>query len=251
MHIRTSTVLTVVPVAFLAMAVGFVRNAGSKPAQAAPIPLVDPKFIDPAPSRVSIAEFLRKGGDASDYDCYVCHERNKPLKLRFDADNNVIVPKEHNDIVMGHGGHKRNNNCFNCHDETNLELLQTRDGRQLKLADSTPLCGSCHGPTYRDWEAGVHGRTSGSWNPKAADRSRLGCTSCHNPHAPPFPSRQPAPGPHLLHPVGSVESRDGALESWSVGVLGIGIPENPITPLLHCSITPLLHHSAGPINSTN
>ena len=40
-----------------------------------------------------------------------------------------IVPKEHADIVMGHGTHDRNNNCFNCHDEQNLELLQTRDGR--------------------------------------------------------------------------------------------------------------------------
>ena len=55
---------------------------------------------------------------------------------------------------MGHGTHNRNNNCFNCHDEQNLELLQTRDGRQIKLAESPLLCGSCHGPTYRDWEAG-------------------------------------------------------------------------------------------------
>ena len=60
--------------------------------------------------------------------------------------------------------HGRNNNCFNCHDETNLTLLQTRDGRELKLANSPPLCGSCHGPTYRDWEAGAHGRTSGYWD---------------------------------------------------------------------------------------
>ena len=65
---------------------------------------------------------------------------------------------------MKHGTHDRNNNCFNCHDEQNLELLQTRDGRQIKLAESPPLCGSCHGPTYRDWEGGAHGRTGGYWD---------------------------------------------------------------------------------------
>jgi hypothetical protein len=220
---KTNAVLFGISLAFILLAAAFALKSGGHATQrhlAAPegtngvasllagpqangsdIPLVDRNFIDPAPSRVSIAEFLRKGGDPSDYDCYLCHERNKPLKLKIDADNNIILPKEHSDLVMGHGGHKRNNNCFNCHDENNLELLQTRDGRQLKLADSTPLCGSCHGPTYRDWEAGVHGRTSGYWDRKQGDIARLGCTSCHNPHAPPFPKRQPAPGPHSLHPV--------------------------------------------------
>ena len=162
---------------------------------------MDTNFISTATARMSAADLIRSGGDTSGLDCYACHERNKPLKLKFNADGDVIVPKEHEDIVMGHGSHKRNNNCFNCHDETNLELLQTRDGRQIKLADSTLLCGSCHGPTYRDWEAGVHGRTSGFWQRAQGPIDRKGCTSCHNPHAPPFPSRQPAPGPHLLHPI--------------------------------------------------
>ena len=220
------------------------------------------------------------------------------------------------DIVMGHGKHGRNNNCFNCHNETNLTLLQPRDGRELTFADSAQLCGSCHGPTYRDWVAGAHGRISGYWDrgsspfsedeirdlPKLVDRLRhqsdpvsgfvwrqflnpeqvllanyqpsapntkqaqdvvvkalnkiIGepsiyqpdrfkdillspettslmqqsqqdanlvrlnrllledafpleltrnqrkvCVNCHNPHAPPFPSRKPAPGPHPLREI--------------------------------------------------
>jgi len=99
---------------------------------------------------------------------------------------------------MGHGRHNRNNLCYNCHNEANLEVFQTRDGRELKLSDSTPLCGSCHGPTYRDWEAGVHGRTSGYWNRQLGAIERKDCVSCHNPHSPRFPGRQPAPGPHPL-----------------------------------------------------
>ena len=129
------------------------------------------------------------------------HWMEGPPKLKFNAEGEVIVPKEHDDIVMGHGRHHRNNNCYNCHDENNLEELQTRDGRHLKLADSPALCGSCHGPTYRDWEAGVHGRTSGFWKRDLGPADRKVCTSCHNPHSPPFPSRQPAPGPHALHPL--------------------------------------------------
>jgi len=95
---------------------------------------------------------------------------------------------------MGHGTHNRNNNCFNCHDEQNLELLQARDGRQIKLAESAPLCGSCHGPTYRDWEAGAHGRTSGYWDRSAGPIQRRICVDCHNPHHPKFrrANRRPA-----------------------------------------------------------
>ena len=208
---KSSAVLTVAMVLFLALAALFASDAPGRAARhSPPVPLVDPKFVDPAPSRVSIAEALRKGADASDYDCYICHERNKPPKLKFDADNNIILPKEHSDIKMGHGSHNRNNNCYNCHDENNLTQLQTRDGRQVKLTEyNAALCGSCHGPTYRDWEAGVHGRTSGNWDRETGPIERLACTSCHNPHSPAFPTREPAPGPHALHPANDAPVQNG------------------------------------------
>jgi uncharacterized CHY-type Zn-finger protein len=108
---------------------------------------------------------------------------------------------------MGHGTHNRNNNCFNCHDEQNLELLQARDGRQIKLVESPLLCGSCHGPTYRDWEAGAHGRIGGYWDRSLGPMKRQICVDCHNPHRPKIPPCKPAPGPHLLHPVASVAAK--------------------------------------------
>jgi hypothetical protein len=197
---NTARVLMVVTVLFLSLAVAFIldksRHLASRPA----IPLVDSSFTSNATVRVSYSEMIRAKADLSDFDCYTCHERNKPPVLRFDDKHNLLIPTEHSDIVMGHGSHNRNNLCFNCHDETNLEQFQTRDGRQLKLTDSTPLCGSCHGPTYRDWEAGAHGRTSGYWNRELGTITRVDCVSCHNPHAPRFPSRKPAPGPHPLRP---------------------------------------------------
>lgn len=200
---RTSQVLLVLAALFATLAAAFALNLWGRVQKPAPIPLVDPKFTTPDTFRQSYATLMRNKADLSDFDCYACHEKGKPPPLRFDTNHNnqIIVPQEHaSSIVMGHGSHDRNNLCFNCHDEHNLELLQTRDRRELKLYESTPLCGSCHGPTYRDWEAGVHGRTGGYWNEALGVRTRQNCVDCHNPHKPKIPGREPAPPPHLLRP---------------------------------------------------
>lgn len=196
-----SLVLFSLSAVFLVLAVAFLLNPWARPQAREAIPLVDTNFLSTATVRQSYAELIRLNADLSDFDCYACHEKGKPPTIRFDTNQVIIIPKEHANLVMGHGSHNRNNNCFNCHNELNLEQLQTRDGRELKLSDSTPLCGSCHGPTYRDWEGGAHGRTGGSWNKASGETTRRNCVECHNPHAPKFPGRQPAPGPHPLHSV--------------------------------------------------
>lgn len=196
---RTQLTLLVLAAVFAGMAVTFLLGSSGRPVLHQ-IPLVDTNFLDTATVRRSYADLVRAKADLSDFDCYGCHEKGKPPQLRFDTNQNLIIPSEHSDIVMGHGSHGRNNNCFNCHNENNLEFLQSRDGRQLTFSDSPQLCGSCHGPTYRDWEAGAHGRTSGYWDRELGPIDRKQCVNCHNPHSPHFPGRQPAPGPHLLHP---------------------------------------------------
>jgi len=200
---KTGITLAVLCGTFSVLALGFLSDAGGRHLTPPAIPLVDTNFLDRATTRRSYADLVRAGEDLSDFDCYACHEKTKPPPLRLDTDGNIIVAKEHPDIVMGHGQHGRNNNCYNCHNETNLVLLQPRDGRELKFEDSPKLCGSCHGPTLRDWEAGAHGRTSGYWNRKPQADDRKVCVNCHNPHSPRFPSRKPAPGPHPLREIGA------------------------------------------------
>ena len=196
---KTRMTLAAVVAAFLALAVSFLADLWGRPgAGLYPISLVDTNFLDTATVRRSYADLARAKEDLSDFDCYACHEKGKPPPLRFDTNQNLVIPKEHANVVMGHGSHGRNNNCFNCHNETNLELLQTRDGRPVKFSDSPQLCGSCHGPTYRDWEAGAHGRINGYWNRNLGDSNRKDCVNCHDPHSPRFPGREPAPGPHPL-----------------------------------------------------
>ena len=195
---RTTLILAVVTLAFSALAVLVVANLWGHPPPSQNIPPVDPAFLQPTPWRRTYADLVAAKEDLSDYDCYGCHERNKPPPLRFDAAGKIIVPQEHSDIVMGHGSHDRNNVCYNCHNEQNLLTLQVRDGRVVKFDQIPLLCGSCHGPTYRDWEAGAHGRTSGYWDRSRGPIQRLSCANCHNPHAPKIPTRQPAPPPHPL-----------------------------------------------------
>ena len=183
---------------FLILIAGFLSDSWGRTPAIAPILLVDPALLQTNTVRESYSELARKEGDLSGFDCYACHEKGKALTLHYDANQNPVLPKEHEEITMRHGQHNRNNNCFNCHDENNLDQFQTRDGRALKFADSPALCGSCHGPTYRDWEAGAHGRISGKWTRAAGEFKREDCVSCHDPHLPKFPPRKPAPGPHPL-----------------------------------------------------
>jgi len=195
---RVPAVLFILTVAFLLLAVCFSRRKWMESEPLKAIALVDPELVRPTTMRTSYAQLIRMQADLSDFDCYGCHEQKKAVTLRFDGSNNLVIPKEHSDIVMRHGQHGRNNNCFNCHDDRNLLLLQARDGRQLKLENCPPLCGSCHGPTYRDWEAGAHGRTGGYWNKQAGEITRQICVDCHDPHSPKIPTRTPLPPPHPL-----------------------------------------------------
>ena len=204
MYIQNKTAFAVrgLVAVFLLLAAAFAMNLWGRFQPLPDIPLVNPVFTNTATVRLCIADKLSQGADPEDWNCYICHEAGKPPPLHFDTNHNVIVAEEHKEVVMGHGKHKRNNNCFNCHNEQNLLVLQTRDGHELKLTDSTPLCGSCHGPVYRDWEGGAHGRTAGYWNESLGERTRRPCAACHDPHSPPFPARPPAPGPHPLHAFG-------------------------------------------------
>ena len=202
--VSTNYWLGALTVVFLGLGAFFLANGAGRPVTGKKIPLVDVKFLDRTASRRTYADLVKANEDLSDYDCYGCHEKNKPPTIRFDANHRIIVPKEHSDIVMGHGSHDRNNLCYNCHNEQNLLTLQVRDGREVGFDNIPQLCGSCHGPNLRDWEAGAHGRTSGYWNRSLGAAERLSCANCHNPHAPRIPTREPAPGPHSLHgPAGS------------------------------------------------
>ena len=196
---RTNLWLGGLTIGFLGLAGIFLAGARSPGPGRAEIPLVDPKFLDTTPWRQTYADLVKAKEDLSDYDCYACHDKGKSPPIRFDDKGKIVIPKEHSNIVMSHGSHDRNNLCYNCHNEQNLETLHIRDGHELKFSESAQLCGSCHGPTLRDWDAGVHGRTNGFLDRNLGEAQRLSFTNCHNPHEPSIPTMAPAPGPRPLH----------------------------------------------------
>jgi hypothetical protein len=186
-------------VGFLSLGAAFLLNLWGRPAASPTLPVVDPKFTNTATVRLSASELIKSGEDASGLDCYACHEKNKTPHVNVDTNGNVILPKEHEELVMRHGRNNLNNQCFNCHDPEKLDQLKTKDGKRLTWDETTKLCASCHGPTYRDWEAGIHGRPAGYWNTNLGAQTKVQCASCHHPHSPAFPALNPAPGPHALH----------------------------------------------------
>ena len=107
-----------------------------------------------------------------DKACQDCHglfaSRPKP------ADRLV----QHTDIVLAHGS---NDSCLTCHDDDDRGRLVVRSGERLAFADSATLCADCHGPTWRDWQAGTHGRTDGYWDGTAGAVERRTCVACHDP----------------------------------------------------------------------
>lgn len=195
---RTGYALGAITILFFGLTALLLSNSWGHPPARQQIALVDKAFLEKTPWRQTYTDLVQAKEDMSDFDCYGCHDKKKPPVLRFDANSILIVPEEHKNIVMGHGSHNRNNLCYNCHNEANLETFQVRDGRELKFADSTQLCGSCHGPNYRDWDAGAHGRINGYWNTSLGEAQKLACANCHDPHAPRIPTHHPAPGPHAL-----------------------------------------------------
>lgn len=121
--------------------------------------------------------------------------RNKLLSICTTACHNgeyVAVPKDkkprplamHKDIVpdsmnLQHG--RRALWCLDCHNPKNRATLIDNFGEEVSFNQPQKLCGKCHGPIYRDWREGIHGKRIGMWT-KGGKKRWWVCTECHNPH---------------------------------------------------------------------
>jgi len=94
--------------------------------------------------------------------------------------------------------------CINCHNLEERNYLKLITGGAISFAQSHRLCGQCHGPVYRDWKLGIHGRRVGQWNGK---KLYLLCAHCHDPHKPKF-RKLPAKDPPRLPSYGRWETAD-------------------------------------------
>lgn len=109
-------------------------------------------------------------------DIFPCSDCHDP-EIGFDPTRRVV--EDHPEIVFEHDADNRW--CLDCHDAANRDKLRLADGRLLDFTESHRLCGQCHGPKFRDWRAGEHGKRTGSWSGK---KEYLLCVHCHDPHSP-------------------------------------------------------------------
>jgi hypothetical protein len=144
----------------------------------------DDKHLDKTPPRHTTGLDLVKLGWT--YNCMDCH---KLLQARWHYDRPMV---EHESIKLNHGNSRF---CLNCHHPTNRNAFVDYDGAEIREADVVLLCAKCHGPIYRDWQAGVHGRRNGYWNTSQGTQTRLRCIECHDPHQPAFKVLKPLPAP--------------------------------------------------------
>ncbi len=71
--------------------------------------------------------------------------------------------------------------CLDCHHRTKRNKFVDNFGDTIEFNQPQKLCGKCHGPIYRDWREGIHGKRIGEWASTGKKRWFV-CTECHNPH---------------------------------------------------------------------
>ncbi len=117
------------------------------------------------------------------------------LNAREFMEDNDYAPND-SIWVLTHGG--ANLWCLDCHSSADYNLLHKLTGGTLTFNETHLLCGQCHGPILRDWEAGIHGKTVGYWNQEMDTEDetiRMLCVECHIAHAPRFRRLTPEVGP--------------------------------------------------------
>jgi hypothetical protein len=119
------------------------------------------------------------------FPCSDCHDPELPARTK-----RRVLEKAHQDIVLAHGGERMW--CWDCHDVKDRDQLRAAGGALVPYEEAHVLCGQCHGEEVRDWQAGAHGRSTGSF---AGTRTALRCASCHDAHAPPFEPLRPEAAP--------------------------------------------------------
>jgi hypothetical protein len=178
---------------FLLLAGWFMFGADAARVPAAGTPTFDDTVLSGEPVR-DFRDLPQALIGPYEYRCSECHGLILPVPPP-EADDPPYRYHKHKNIVLDHG---INDRCFYCHDRVERNFLILRSGEQLPFREVARLCASCHGPTYRDWQMGMHGRTTITWDSASPEQGHLRCTECHDPHRPAFGTLPPLPPPNTL-----------------------------------------------------
>ncbi|MFT7464716.1 MAG: hypothetical protein ACI9EF_003074 [Pseudohongiellaceae bacterium] len=213
----------IITIVFAALACWFAMGPQTAAVPLPERPELAPEVLAGQPLRATRAEPAELSIGGQMLKCNACHELFESKRTTQDR------LAQHTEIELQHG---MNNRCLNCHDHGNRERLVLNDGTLVGLDEAPILCAQCHGPTWRDWQRGIHGRTSGYWDTTRGPAEKLGCTQCHNPHSPAFPGIAPAPGPWTLRmgdppEHGGQTKQNSPLRRWSAVLDQVHEKEDP------------------------
>jgi hypothetical protein len=121
------------------------------------------------------------------YPCTSCHTGRR-VDLRDDR-----TAGAHEDITIRHPL-ETGATCGTCHAAADVALLALRSGEVAPLAHAYRVCAQCHYAQADAWAAGVHGKRLDGWQGR---RVVMGCTDCHDPHAPTLDARLPFRAPTI------------------------------------------------------
>lgn len=152
----------------------------------------DTARAQPYRARSSVA-VLPRTDTIPTYPCTRCHDA-RPADPR-----ERTLSELHERITLRHG--PAAGWCYRCHDASAPDRLRLPTGEPVAFDRSFELCGYCHGEKLADWNAGIHGLTTGRWD---GNKERRACTACHDPHEPAFPKMTPRcpPGESASEPHG-------------------------------------------------
>ena len=148
--------------------------------------VVDGEVFDTTPV-YGEAKTLRLRRTGFEFKCSSCH-------TDFEHEITSNQPQGDHPEILARFDHGQTIYCLSCHHQSDRDSFVDNIGKPMPSDDSSQLCARCHGPIFRDWENGSHGRTNGHWSEAFGERTRLTCVQCHDPHSPAFPKMVPTPG---------------------------------------------------------
>lgn len=120
------------------------------------------------------------------FPCTECHEKLKPFRGKDPGETT------HENLTFQHMEEIRE--CTFCHSIIDPDRLHLLNGERITFEQVPDLCSQCHGIRFNEWNMGLHGEESGTWN---GPRSSLSCTECHRPHSPGFPKMEAKRAPNF------------------------------------------------------
>jgi hypothetical protein len=128
--------------------------------------------------------------DMVNYPCSSCHA-GRAIVMTDDR-----IADAHTSLRVVHPG-ETGAACATCHAQDDVELLALRSGERASLDHAYRVCAQCHFAQADAWAAGAHGKRLDGWQGR---RVVMGCTDCHDPHAPALTARLPFRAPRLHRP---------------------------------------------------